>query len=112
MTEILQLISREISRADIHQKLTYGLVFTGGGSQLSNLAALSEEILSIRSRIGAPKGISGVTDVASTPYYAAAIGLLFWPLIFQDTQQILGPFNGVTVKNVANNIYQWFKQFF
>ena len=112
MTEILQLISREISRADIQQKLIYGLVFTGGGAQLSNLAALSEEILSLRSRIGVPKGISGVTDVASTPYYAAAIGLLFWPLNFQDAQQIISPFGGVTVKNVANNIYQWFKQFF
>ena len=112
MTEIFQLISREISRADIQQKLIYGLVFTGGGAQLPNLAALSEEILSIRSRIGVPKGISGVTDVASTPYYAAAIGLLFWPLYFKDAQQKLSPFDGVTVKNVANNIYQWFKQFF
>ena len=95
-TEILQLVSREISRADIHQKLTYGIVFTGGGAQLSNFAALSEEILDIRSRIGVPKGISGAIDIASTPSYAAAIGLLFWPYDMQNSQEILKPFKGVT----------------
>jgi|ETNmetMinimDraft_13_1059891.scaffolds.fasta_scaffold00008_5 cell division protein FtsA len=110
MTEILNLISREISRADIHQKLTYGLVFTGGGAQLSNLAGLAEETLNIRARIGAPKGISGVVDVASTPHYAAAIGLIQWPLHYQDTQA--GIHAGLTPGKVFKKFTAWFKEFF
>ena len=34
MQEIFQMIIREISRADIKDPLTYGIVMTGGGAQL------------------------------------------------------------------------------
>jgi cell division protein FtsA len=85
-------------------------VFTGGGAQLSNLAGLAEETLNIRARIGAPKGISGVVDVASTPRYAAAIGLIQWPLHYQDTQA--GIHTGLTPGKVFKKFTAWFKEFF
>ena len=43
MQEILQMIIREISRADIKDPLTYGIVMTGGGAELRNISSLIEK---------------------------------------------------------------------
>ena len=37
MVEILQLVMKEINRANISEQLTFGMILTGGGSQLKNL---------------------------------------------------------------------------
>jgi len=70
MIEILQLSAREIAKADIHEKLTYGMVLTGGGAEIKNLAGLAEEVLKTRVRIGTPRGIRGISDVAAQPRYS------------------------------------------
>jgi cell division protein FtsA len=38
MYEILQLVMKEIARANLDDKLTFGIVLTGGGSELKNLS--------------------------------------------------------------------------
>ena len=43
MTELIQLISREITRSDVSDQLTYGLVLTGGGALLRDLDKLLSE---------------------------------------------------------------------
>ena len=78
MVEILQLVLREVARADVNEKLTYGMVITGGGSELRNLAGLAEETVNMPIRIGKPNNISGAVDIASGPSYASAIGLSQW----------------------------------
>ncbi|MBC8215061.1 MAG: cell division protein FtsA [Candidatus Marinimicrobia bacterium] len=110
MVELLQLIAREISRADIHESLTYGLVLTGGGAQLKNLTGLAEETLKLRTRIGIPKGVSGAIDIASTAAHSGVVGLVRWPLYY-DEKQFSEP-TGLTFKTVVNKLSQWFKEFF
>ena len=85
--EIIQLIAREIFRADIRDQLTYGVVLTGGGAQLRNMVPLAQEILKMRVRLGIPKNISGAVDVASNPEHTAVIGLLHW----NDMRRELAP---------------------
>ena len=41
MVEILQLVMKEINRANISEQLTFGMILTGGGSQLKNLSSLA-----------------------------------------------------------------------
>ncbi|RMF06399.1 MAG: cell division protein FtsA, partial [Candidatus Neomarinimicrobiota bacterium] len=43
--ELLHMVFREIQRADKAEKLTYGVVLTGGGANLKNIAPLTEEVL-------------------------------------------------------------------
>ena len=52
MQEIFQMIIREISRADIKDPLTYGIVMTGGGAELRNLISLAENCLNVKVRKG------------------------------------------------------------
>ncbi len=84
MQEIFQLIIREISRSDIKDPLTYGIVLTGGGAQMRNIKALAEENLNVKIRIGTPKGIEGISSIADKPMHTTPLGLLLWPLEAKD----------------------------
>ena len=82
MQEILQMIIREISRADIKDPLTYGIVTTGGGAELRNLSSLIEKSLNVKVRKGKPTKIEGAEEIANNPKFTTVLRLLLWP-VFQ-----------------------------
>ena len=108
--EILQLVMREVAKADIKEKLTYGMVITGGGSELKNLSGLAQETIGMPVRIGKPNNISGEVDIASGPSYASAIGLSQWRRFGTDLN-INKSGNGF-VKDTINNVKNLFNDFF
>ena len=110
MVELLQLIGREIARADVSDQLTYGLVLTGGGAMLRNLVPLAQEKFNMPVRIGRPKNFSGAVDIASTADFTAAIGLTQWTsvtsdLVMQETG--LSP-----IGKAVTNIKDWVRGLF
>ena len=109
-TEILQLVMREVARADINDKLTYGMVITGGGAELKNLSGLAQETIGMPVRIGRPSNISGEVDIASGPSYASAIGLSQWKRFGSDLN-INEPGKGF-VKDTIKNVKNLFNEFF
>ena len=110
MVEILQLIMREVSRADIKEKLTYGMVLTGGGSELKNLVGLAQETINMPVRVGNPVNLSGAVDVASRPIYASAIGLAQWKTFGEDISLIHK--TGNTFKGAIGKFKKLMKEFF
>jgi len=110
MVEILQLIMREVSRADIKEKLTYGMVLTGGGSELKNLVGLAQETINMPVRVGNPVNLSGAVDVASRPIYASAIGLAQWKTFGEDISLIHN--TGNTLKGAMEKFKKLMKEFF
>ena len=108
--EILQLVMREVAKADINEKLTYGMVITGGGSELKNLSGLAQETIGMPVRIGKPNNISGEVDIASGPSYASAIGLSQWRKFGTDLN-INKPGKGF-MKDTINNMKNLFNDFF
>ena len=80
MQEILQMIIKEISRADIKDPLTYGIVMTGGGAELRNISSLIEHNLNVKVRKGKPKKIDGALEIANNPQFTTVLGLLLWPV--------------------------------
>tara|TARA_Y100000590_G_scaffold466572_1_gene642467 strand:+ start:522 stop:1790 length:1269 start_codon:yes stop_codon:yes gene_type:complete len=111
MTEIFQMVRREIDRADIDAPVSLGAVLTGGGALLKNCASLGEEILDAQVKIGIPKGLSGVVDVAASPIYATAIGLVQQPSSKKHEFKFAGT-NGAGVGKLVKNIGEWFRDFF
>lgn len=109
--EILQLIAREIHRADIREQLTYGVVLTGGGAQLRNIVPLAQEILNIRVRLGIPKNISGAVDVASNPEHTSVIGLLSWIDVKRELTPVALPIKP-TFERAVNWLKNWIKGFY
>ena len=88
MQEILQMIIKEISRADIKDPLTYGIVMTGGGAELRNISSLIEHNLNVKVRKGKPKKIDGALEIANNPQFTTVLGLLLWPVFSSDHVQL------------------------
>jgi cell division protein FtsA len=78
LEEILDLVLWEIKRSGYDRKLIAGMVLTGGGALLKNIAPLAEYHTGLGTRIGLPTEhlASGYRDEMSSPIYATAIGLL------------------------------------
>ena len=103
MQEILQMIIKEISRADIKDPLTYGIVITGGGAELRNISSLIEHSLNVKVRKGKPKKIDGALEIASNAQFSTVLGLLLWPVFSSDHVQ-LNPQNFGGFKNFIKRI--------
>jgi cell division protein FtsA len=73
--EILEAVEIELKKAGYLDRVSAGLVLTGGTSQLPGIAEFAEARLGLPARVGVPRGYSGLSDVVGTPAYAAAIGL-------------------------------------
>ena len=111
MQEILQMIIKEISRADIKDPLTYGIVMTGGGAELRNISSLIEDNLNVKVRKGKPKKIDGALEIANNPQYTTVLGLLLWPVFSSDHVQLnaqnIGGFKNF-IKKIRHTIEDMF----
>ncbi len=111
MTEIFQMVKREIERADIANPVSFGVVLTGGGSLLKNATSLGEEIFDAQVKIGIPKGLSGVMDVAASPIYATAIGLVQHPTLAHEQYDPVHQ-RSASMGKIVKNVGEWFREFF
>ena len=119
MTEIFQMVKREIQkhlqispwRSGIENPASFGVVLTGGGSLLKNAASLGEEILDAQVKIGIPKGLSGVVDVAASPIYATAIGLVQHPTLAHEQYDPVHR-RSASMGKIVKNVGEWFQGFF
>jgi len=76
--EIFTLIKREILRSGMDNVITSGIVLTGGSSLLHGITDIAESIFDVPSRLGTPRGISGLIDVVNNPMYATGVGLVLY----------------------------------
>lgn len=74
--EILNMLHRELLKAECDNFLTSGLVLTGGSASLNGIAQAAEQVFNLPVRIGLPHGVSGLTDLVHGPEYATALGLV------------------------------------
>ena len=111
MQEIFQMVIREILRTDIKNPLTYGIVLTGGGSELRNIVPLAEDILNVKVRKGDVVKIDGAKDIADGPRNCSVMGLLLWPLHTNDHIRMKKPqdksFMGI-FKKIRHTIEEMF----
>ena len=80
MKEIFVLAKNEINNTDYEEILTFGIVITGGGSKLNNIADLAMEVFEEEVKLGRPHSINGLNDIIDNPRYATTIGLIKYAL--------------------------------
>ncbi len=78
VSEIFELVKREIQKSGMTESLASGLVVTGGSTILQGLPELAEIILGMPVRRGVPEGIGGLTEVVQSPIYATGVGLVLY----------------------------------
>jgi cell division protein FtsA len=78
MQEIIELVHTEIITSGFEQKLSGGIIMTGGGAQLGCLKQLVEYMTGLDARIGYPNEHLGKSkvDAVKSPMFATTIGLV------------------------------------
>ena len=90
----------------LHDKLSAGIVLTGGGSQLQNLEQLTEYITGLDTRIGYPNQHLGKSriEAVKSPMYATTVGLVLSGYHSLDERQNARP--AYEVEQPAASTYQ------
>jgi cell division protein FtsA len=76
--EILEMVTADVKRAVHDDIVSAGIVLTGGTAKLAGLDLLAEQVTGWPARVGAPRGLHGLTDALTDPAYATSVGLLQW----------------------------------
>jgi len=62
VSEILDLIQKELKKINRQELLPGGIVLTGGGAKIPKIRELTKDMLKLACEIGTPKGIIGLQD--------------------------------------------------
>jgi cell division protein FtsA len=76
MDEIFRLVKNEIRKSDYPGDYTFGIVLTGGGSELEHVTDLAQEIFQQHIKVGHPHLSGGVSDKVNNPRYSTSVGLI------------------------------------
>lgn len=114
LEEILQLCRNEIRKSEVSDKLTFGVVLTGGGVLLKEMEEKAGEVFNADIKIGYPLHVAGLEDMVSSPEYATAIGLLLHGLEHEETYGISKRSGGVAmfIRNMGSQLKGFFKELF
>ena len=111
MTEILELSLEQIKKSSVVKKLNFGVVLTGGGSQLKNIIDLSQEIFNMPVKIGFPEFIDNeVSKQKNQPRYATAIGIVKYASLDNINDYVSYKEIGITdkMKKIFNKLTNWY----
>lgn len=76
MSEIMEMIDRELVKSGKKDMLAAGVVITGGGSMMEGSVEAAERVFNMPVRVGSPRDVVGLKDVVNTPQYSNSVGLL------------------------------------
>ena len=100
VSEILDLIQKELKKINRQELLPGGIVLTGGGAKIPRIKELTKETLKLACEMGKPRGIMGLQD---DPALATVVGLALEGVDSGGEEGILG---------VAGNVGSVFKKIF
>ena len=104
VSEILDLVQKELKKINRQELLPGGIVLTGGGAKLPRIKELAKETLKLACEIGTPKGILGLPD---DPALATVAGLALGGVDSGGEEGILGVAGNVG--SVLKKIFRAFK---
>ncbi len=106
--EVFSLVEREIKRSGFDDRLTAGIVLTGGTVKMEGIEQLAERIFDLPVKVGVPKGIVGLTDAVSDPVHAAGVGLILYGYKHRDEEGFFERKAGL-LDRFIRRIVNWFK---
>ena len=109
--EVVTIIHDEIIKQKLMPFMPSGLVLTGGGSLLTGMKELAEEVLQMPVRIGTPRLNYRLPESLESPIYATGYGLLMHT-IKQQNGPLHDDMSGTAVKRIFNRMKSWVADFF
>jgi len=117
MDEIFNLVLSEIQRAGYAQRLSGGVVITGGAAAMEGVADLAADVFGTGVRIGSPsENIGGLSDSVDAPRFATVVGLALYGAHraaagFSPTSKHR-VFAGAGVDRFTKRLKTWLEDFF
>ena len=117
MDEIFNLVLHEIQRAGYSQRLSGGVVITGGAAAMEGVAELAADVFGTGVRIGSPsENIGGLSDSVDAPRFATVVGLALYGAHraaagFSPTSKHR-VFAGAGVDRFTKRLKTWLEDFF
>ncbi|UCH09726.1 MAG: cell division protein FtsA [Fidelibacterota bacterium] len=114
LEEILTLCRNEVRKSDVSEKLTFGVVLTGGGVLIKEMEEKAGEVFNADIKIGYPLHVHGLEEMVSSPEYATAIGLLVYGHEYEETHGITKRPGGIMtfLRSLGQHIKNFFKELF
>jgi cell division protein FtsA len=76
MDEVFDLVQHEITTSGYPQRLSAGVVLTGGAAAMPGMRDLAADVFGAGVRVGSPAdGIGGLSDAVEGPRFATVVGL-------------------------------------
>jgi len=90
VSEIFELVDRELQKIDRSGMLPAGVVLTGSGAKLVGMLEAGKATLRLPISLGTPIGVSSVIDRINDPGMSTAIGLVLWGKHMRGTTNTKG----------------------
>lgn len=87
MEEIFYLVDKVLEDSGCKPRIGAGVVLTGGAATIEGCRELGEDIFNLPTRVGYPRGITGLKDVVNNPKFSTAVGLLRYGAEQEGTNQ-------------------------
>ncbi|MDP3991552.1 MAG: cell division protein FtsA [Candidatus Colwellbacteria bacterium] len=93
LSEIYELINKELASIGKERRLPAGAVLTGGGAKMPGIVELAKRDLKLGTQIGLPNqanfefGSSSMVEFLESPEYASVLGLILWNREVQPRRQ-------------------------
>ena len=107
--EIFTLIYGELVRSGYQERISSGVVVTGGSAELQGITEMVEQVFNAPTRIGFPEGISGLVEVVNKPMYATAVGLVLYGAKQSKGRKKFRIRDRNIFNRVMNRMKKWFK---
>lgn len=109
--ELIQLRQKLLAEG-IKQDLIAGIVLTGGGAQMEDIAKSATKIFGSHVRVGQPLNITGLTDYVNKPQYATVLGLLQYSHHNSEESTSFGFGSGDSEGSVLSSVWGGVKKIF
>ncbi|MFZ0451021.1 MAG: cell division protein FtsA [Desulfatiglandaceae bacterium] len=107
--EIFTLIHSELLRSGYYDRISSGIVVTGGSSELQGITEMAEQVFNAPTRVGFPEGMSGLVEVVNKPMYATAVGLVIYGSKQSKGRKKFRIRDGNIFNKVMSRMKKWFK---
>jgi cell division protein FtsA len=109
--EVLSLVRDEVLEHHLHSYIRTGIVLTGGGSLLTGMQQLAEDIFDVPVRIGNPRIEFSLPESLDNPMYATSYGLLLHK-VSKGHDAHMQSIDAPLVKRVFETMKSWVMDFF
>ncbi len=109
--ELFSLVNENINKHQLRHCMSTGLVLTGGGSLLTGMRELAQEVFEMPVRLGSPRVAYDLPETLDNPIYATAYGLLL-DAVAKERNVLFSSGDAPLAKRALMRMKSWVADFF